>query len=281
VERDSRGILDPWLLRQRVCLTRYPVGPRLAGLVDRFWAVRWDLPAGAVHSQQVLTHPGANLSVGHADARASGSSAGRIEARCNGVARSVTTRVLTGRGWAVAAMTTPGGLGAFIGEAATAFTDRVVPLGEALAVDEAELVEEIGSQPDEQSRVAVLAHALQKLIAAADPPRVRQARQVAQVAGLAETDWSVQQLRDLSAETGLGPRTLQRMFGQYAGASPTWVLRRYRLLDAAEAVRDGRRVSWATLAADLGYADQAHLARDFRAAIGRTPSEYAESQSPR
>src|SRR4051812_4124299 len=38
VERDSRGILDPWLLRQRVRLTRYPVGPELAGLVDRFWA---------------------------------------------------------------------------------------------------------------------------------------------------------------------------------------------------------------------------------------------------
>src|SRR5215210_3281566 len=35
VERDSRGILDPWLLRRRVRLTRYPVGPELAGLVDR------------------------------------------------------------------------------------------------------------------------------------------------------------------------------------------------------------------------------------------------------
>src|SRR4051794_12755343 len=67
VEKDSRGILDPWLLRQRLHLTRYPVGPELAGLVDRFWAVQWDLPAAVEHSQQVLTHPGANLSVGHAD----------------------------------------------------------------------------------------------------------------------------------------------------------------------------------------------------------------------
>ncbi|HEX5347972.1 MAG TPA: hypothetical protein VFW64_12875 [Pseudonocardiaceae bacterium] len=44
VERDSRGILDPWLLRQRVRLSRYPAGPTLVGLVDRFWAVQWDLP---------------------------------------------------------------------------------------------------------------------------------------------------------------------------------------------------------------------------------------------
>jgi AraC-like DNA-binding protein len=71
------------------------------------------------------------------------------------------------------------------------------------------------------------------------------------------------------------------MFLQYAGVSPTWVLRRYRLLEAAESVREGKPVSWAEIAADLGYADQAHLTRDFRAAIGQTPAAYAESQSPR
>jgi AraC-like DNA-binding protein len=59
------------------------------------------------------------------------------------------------------------------------------------------------------------------------------------------------------------------------------VLRRYRLLEAAESVREGKPVSWAEIAADLGYADQAHLTRDFRAAIGQTPAAYAESQSPR
>ncbi|MHB1874571.1 MAG: helix-turn-helix domain-containing protein [Streptosporangiaceae bacterium] len=66
---------------------------------------------------------------------------------------------------------------------------------------------------------------------------------------------------------------------RYAGVSPAWVIRRYRLIDAAEAVRDGRPVSWAGLAADLGYSDQAHLIRDFRAAIGQTPAAYADAQA--
>jgi AraC-like DNA-binding protein len=74
---------------------------------------------------------------------------------------------------------------------------------------------------------------------------------------------------------------LQRMFLHYAGVPPTWVIRRYRLLEAAEAVREGKPVSWANVAADLGYADQAHLIRDFRAAIGQTPAAYADSQSAR
>jgi len=101
---------------------------------------------------------------------------------------------------------------------------------------------------------------------------------VAELGRLAETDRSLRQLPDLCARAGLGPRTLQRMFLQHAGVPPTWVLRRYRLLEAAERVRDGQRVSWATVATDLGYADQAHLTRDFRSAIGQTPAAYAEAQ---
>jgi AraC-like DNA-binding protein len=70
------------------------------------------------------------------------------------------------------------------------------------------------------------------------------------------------------------------MFMDYAGVPPTWVIRRYRLLDAAEAVRDGAAVSWAELAAGLGYSDQAHLTRDFRAATGQAPAAYARAQRP-
>jgi AraC-like DNA-binding protein len=36
----------------------------------------------------------------------------------------------------------------------------------------------------------------------------------------------------------------------------------------------GEAVDWAALAADLGYADQAHLTRDFTATVGVPPSRY-------
>jgi len=278
VEQDSRGILDPWLLRQRVRLTRYPAGAALAGLVDRFWAVRWDLPPGMVHRQQVLTHPGANVSIGNADARPGQRRAGPAEARLNGVARRLTTRTLVGQGWTVAALTRPGGLGAFMTGSASQFTDRIVPLGQAISVGEAALLRQVASEPDEAARVGLLAAALEQAV---HPELVLPASQVADAAKLAETNRAVRRLSDLCDMTGSGQRTLQRMFLRYAGVSPSWVIRRYRLMEAAEAVRESEPVSWAQVAADLGYADQAHLIRDFRAAIGQTPAAYADSQSPR
>ena len=172
-------------------------------------------------------------------------------------------------------MTTPGGLGAFIPGSVADLTDRIVAFDGVIDVDEAGLLHRLGREPNEAGRVDALASALQ---AALIPQRVATARQVAEVAQFAESDRSVRRLGDLSARAGVPSRTLQRLFAQYAGVSPIWVLRRYRLLDVAEAVRNGESPVWADVAADLGYADQAHLVRDFRAATGQTSARYASSK---
>ena len=285
IHDDSRGILDPWLLRTRVTFTRHPPTPALAGLVDRFWAVRWDLPPGSAHRQEVLTHPSVNLTVGTPDARTGRTDA---EARVTGVATDLVDRELAGRGWTVAAMTTVGGFGAFVDEPVSTLVGRVVDVEVVPGLDGRSLVaavEEAGPDegpPDddaarETARVAVLARALESVLADVEEARVAQAREVAAVARIAETDRDVRRLDDLAARAGVTPRALQRWFARHAGVSPTWVLRRYRLLEAAEAVREGERVVWSDVASALGYADQAHLVRDFRAALGRTPEAYAKA----
>jgi AraC-like DNA-binding protein len=276
VERDSRGILDPWLFRQRVQMNRYPAGAGLEGLVSWFWAVRWDVPPGALHRQELLPHPGANISVGHANASPGDRVPGLVEARLYGVTRRRSSRLLVGAGWTVAALLRPGGLGALAQGAASGYTEKVVPLGPALAVGEQDLAASIVAEPDEQQRVELLAAALCRAV---DPDLVPPAREVGDVAELAEKNPDVRRLTDLCELAGLRPRTLQRMFTRFAGVSPAWVIRRYRLLDAAEAVRHGETVAWAELATALGYSDQAHLIRDFRAATGRTPAAYARAQA--
>ena len=78
----------------------------------------------------------------------------------------------------------------------------------------------------------------------------------------------------MSVASGLTARSLQRLFAEYVGVSPKWVMRRARLHEAAQRASGGEPIDWAELAADLGYADQAHLSRDFTATLGVSPTKY-------
>jgi AraC-like DNA-binding protein len=46
---------------------------------------------------------------------------------------------------------------------------------------------------------------------------------------------------------------------------------------ASTRLERGDPVTLAALAVELGYSDQAHLANDFRNAVGKAPSEFAQS----
>ena len=72
-------------------------------------------------------------------------------------------------------------------------------------------------------------------------------------------------------------RPLQRIFSQYVGVSPKWVIMRYRLQEAADQLARNEIVNWPKMALDLGYFDQAHFIKDFKMIVGRTPAEYARS----
>jgi transcriptional regulator GlxA family with amidase domain len=100
---------------------------------------------------------------------------------------------------------------------------------------------------------------------------------VAAIARIAETDREVRLTEQLARRAGVSGRTLQRLFADHVGASPAWVIRRWRIIEAAERAQaaDGTVwTGWTDLAVDLGYSDQAHLARDLRAHLGLTPRQY-------
>jgi AraC-like DNA-binding protein len=115
----------------------------------------------------------------------------------------------------------------------------------------------------------------ESLLCSVLPERDPVAEQAAALVSRITDDPGLRRVDELSAASGLTARTLQRLFADYVGVSPKWVMRRARLHEAAERADTGEPVDWAMLASDLGYADQAHLTRDFTVTIGIPPTRYA------
>jgi transcriptional regulator GlxA family with amidase domain len=89
----------------------------------------------------------------------------------------------------------------------------------------------------------------------------------------------------VAAKAGVGERQLERLFDERVGYGPKMFSRVVRLERSTRAIEGSRAqgsiASWARLAADCGYADQAHLIREFRALTGVTPAAYASGATAR
>jgi AraC-like DNA-binding protein len=85
---------------------------------------------------------------------------------------------------------------------------------------------------------------------------------------------------EVVAESGYSHRRFLTLFEEATGIAPkrfTRVLRFRRTLEAFQRGEVGRE-GLGALAAALGYADQAHLTREFREHAGITPARYQQVQ---
>ncbi|UZP66912.1 helix-turn-helix domain-containing protein [Desulfovibrio mangrovi] len=73
---------------------------------------------------------------------------------------------------------------------------------------------------------------------------------------------------------GVSPRHLERCFARHVGLSPKQFCRIMRLHHALHMLRSAPDTPrWCHLAAETGFADQAHLIREMRTLFGATPTE--------
>jgi len=79
----------------------------------------------------------------------------------------------------------------------------------------------------------------------------------------------------LAARLGVSARTLQRRFAGATGLSPKAFMRIRRFRMAAANMLSSAPAPWGRVAMEHGYADQAHLARDFAAIAGAAPTALA------
>jgi len=253
---DRRGVLRTAPVGTGSLARRVPA-PGLRPYVVWYWSVRWDLRGQAAHRQVTLPHASSHLVVEDGKAWLHGPPRRRFE------------RVLAGAGRVVGVRFTAGGLAALLGEP---LVGGPVPASLLPGLDDEELAAAVTGSADLDAAAAILDRTLTAVLPATVDPAVETVERAVRVV---ERDRSVLRVTDLAARLGRGTRSLQRLFARYVGVSPGWVIRRCRLQEVALRATQGGHVDWGTLAADLGYYDQAHLVRDFTATVGVPPARYS------
>jgi AraC-like DNA-binding protein len=242
-------------------LERFPPSPDLAALVERHWLVTWALPEGRSGSITLLPQPCVNVVLDR----------GRLAIA--GVGRERFTYVYKGVGRVFGVKFRPGAFLPFLGEPVSTITDVTLPAERIWGSAATELGEEMAALP----RVEQLIAAAEGFLRARWPPEDPQVELVGRIVGALLHDREIARVEDVARRFDLRPRTLQRLFARYVGVSPKFVLRRFRLHEAAAALARAQDRPWAEVAAELGYFDQSHFIRDFTAAIGMTPVAYAHA----
>jgi AraC-like DNA-binding protein len=83
-------------------------------------------------------------------------------------------------------------------------------------------------------------------------------------------------IRDLAAKLEWSRKHLNDRFREMVGVGPKTVARMARFNRAMSMTKADEDRDWADIAAAAGYADQAHLTREFRQFAGTTPGRFAQ-----
>ncbi len=244
---------------------RYFPSPDIEPFVEHYWTIEWNQTKPTL--RETLPYPSAHIILESGVCVLSG------------VATKKFSRVLEPKGRVLGAKFRPGGLRPFVDRPVSAFTDKVFPLHEIFGEPAKELDRRALAHADHHAAIAVVESFLREL----HPRQDESFPLVSRIAGRIANDREIKQVEQLAGEFHVGMRTLQRLFGDYVGVSPKWMIRRHRLQEAAERLAAAETIDWPQTALDLGYADQAHFIRDFKKLVGKAPADYfrALSKPPR
>lgn len=260
---DGRGILFPDRLPT---FTRVPAPEALTDRIRWFWIPRWDLPAGRVSRQRLLPFPASNLVVQLDGVTLAGPTTG------------ASHRDLSGRGWAVGTSLRPAGIAA-LHPAPGRIRDIEVPFPAAdLHTVVTAAMEPAALEAEGDSAITGAVEAFAAWAADRIGPPDESGLLANTMEQLVADDRSIVRVDQLAERLSASVRTVQRLARRYVGLPPLSMIRRYRLQEAAQRLRDDPALTVGRIAADLGYADHAHLTADFRRVLGSTPTSYRRDQ---
>lgn len=203
---------------------------------------------------------------------------GRFETMVGGLtSRSVAIRH-DGTQYGVQLALTPLGARAILGVPAAALAEEVVALDELLGPIGGELVDRLRGAATWPARFRVLDAVLAQRVSAASAPGHGLRPEVAEAWRRLVASRGQVQVGALSAALGWSRRHLGDRFRSEIGLTPKVAARVLRFEHAHQLATTVDPPSWADVATVAGYADQAHLVRDWQAFTGRSPTAWRRGE---
>ena len=195
-----------------------------------------------------------------------------LEVHALGPRERVYRKVIRGRQHIVTARLPLGAQEAVLGVSAAALAGRTVPIDE-LWGDAASrrLFDRLGDARTSLDTAAILDRAIDERLALA-----RGTRAHAELALHAASRLAIASVSEVATALRVSERNLRRVFRDTVGVGPKTFARLERFRRALDAARAQDAPTWALIALDAGYYDQAHLIADFRAIAGVTPQALVE-----
>ncbi|MFD0620687.1 DUF6597 domain-containing transcriptional factor [Paenibacillus sp. GCM10027629] len=262
IVKPSMGVLNLSRGTHKFQLTRHEPSEDIDQFVKHFWIVSWDLTEQAPYLQEVVPNPCVNLVI------ESNRSA------IFGAAKQKYTHHLEGKGVVFGVKFKPGGFYPFIKQPISELANQPMRIQDVFDVEIGTLEQELLTQESESDMVRLAEQFIRPKL----PPWDDQVEFINQIIDRVKVDREITKVDEICDLFHLNKRTLQRLFDQYVGVSPKWVIQLYRLQNAAETIEHQPRIDWSELSTELGYYDQSHFIKDFRTIIGKTPDEYVREQ---
>ncbi|QHW32028.1 helix-turn-helix transcriptional regulator [Paenibacillus rhizovicinus] len=259
----DRGILKAEAARQHFTLQRFEPSPDLAPYIERYWTVRWDLTGQAPYSQVILSYPNLNISF---ERDHKGPFAGVY-----GIPQRTYTRHLQDEGEVLGIKFRPGGFYPFWKQPAVLLTGKTIALAAIFGEHARETETQLFNEGTDEGKIRLAEAFLRSRMPEQDEGAALAGDIVQHVIDHRE----VTKVEELADRFGLNKRSLQRLFSRYVGVSPKWTIQRFRMQEAAELIEKQGVPDWISLSQDLGFYDQAHFIKCFKAMIGRSPEEYS------
>lgn len=257
--KQPRGLLQHRISMQHFDLIRITPSEDVGMFIENYWLIEWDLRNKPSYTQQNLPHPSQHLVVDpHQDTGIFGLSSGKFTYTLEGIGRIFGVKF-----W-------PGAFRCFYRKPVSELSNRRINISEVFSTDDNELEAQLIRCTDTSNFGVNVESFIRKNNAQLDEQAVLARDVVAYI----ESNNQLMSVAQLAEYFDLSMRALQRLFDNYIGASPKWVIDRYRMIEAVEMLNNNRPVNLTVLAHQLGYFDQAHFSKAFTALIGYPPSRY-------